>query len=103
MRRSVRSGWPLPEVIAALALRPGENVADIGAGTGDFSAPIALAVLPAGVVYAIDVQIEMLSLLRTGWRAGRTSAGTHGSFRRRRLQKPHEGYSHASAKDLKLE
>ena len=64
MRRSVRSGWPPSEVIAALALRPGENVADIGAGTGDFSAPIALAVLPAGVVYAIDVQIEMLSLLK---------------------------------------
>jgi ubiquinone/menaquinone biosynthesis C-methylase UbiE len=54
---------PVGEVLDALALVPSEIVADIGAGTGYFSIPIARAVTPGGRVYALDVQPEMLSLL----------------------------------------
>jgi ubiquinone/menaquinone biosynthesis C-methylase UbiE len=54
---------PVADVLDALALAPGEIVADIGAGTGYFSIPIARAVIPGGRVYALDVQPEMLTLL----------------------------------------
>ena len=40
------------------------RVADIGAGTGYFTIPLARAVLPGGRVFAIDLQPEMLDLLR---------------------------------------
>ena len=43
------------QIVEALALRPGQAVADIGAGTGLFEEPLALAVGPAGVVYAVDI------------------------------------------------
>ncbi len=55
---------PPNEVLEALSLRPGMNVADIGAGTGYFALPIALAILPGGKVFAVDLQPEMLDLLR---------------------------------------
>ena len=50
-------------LIAALDLRPGMTVADIGAGTGYHTARLARAVGPDGIVYAVDVQPEMLALL----------------------------------------
>jgi ubiquinone/menaquinone biosynthesis C-methylase UbiE len=40
------------------------EVADIGAGTGYFALPIARAVVPDGRVLAVDMQPEMLALLR---------------------------------------
>jgi ubiquinone/menaquinone biosynthesis C-methylase UbiE len=46
-----------------LALQPGMQVADIGAGTGYYSRRMAAAVGPSGTVYAVDVQPEMLKLL----------------------------------------
>ena len=39
-------------------------VADIGAGTGFFALPFARAVHPLGMVWAVDLQPEMLGLLR---------------------------------------
>ena len=48
------------EVIAALALKPGETVADIGAGSGYFALRIAPRVVPGGHVYAVDVSPEMV-------------------------------------------
>lgn len=48
------------EVMAALALRPGERVADIGAGSGYFTLRIAEAVGDDGRVIAIDIRQEML-------------------------------------------
>ena len=42
-------------IVAALGLKPGMAVADIGAGTGLFTVPMAQAVGPEGRVYAVDV------------------------------------------------
>ena len=51
-------------LLAALALKPGMVVADIGAGTGYLSRRMAPAVMPGGKVWAVDVQPEMISLLQ---------------------------------------
>lgn len=60
-----RRKWlPPEEVIAALHLREGEAVADIGAGTGYFTLPMAAAVGPRGHVFALDVAPEMLAHLQ---------------------------------------
>jgi SAM-dependent methyltransferase len=53
-------------LLAALMLRPGIVVADIGAGTGYLSRRMAPAVMPGGKVWAVDVQPEMVSLLQAG-------------------------------------
>ena len=44
----------------ALRLKPGQIVADIGAGTGVFSLPLARAVQPGGTVYAVDIEQGLL-------------------------------------------
>ena len=59
-----RVSLPPAEVLGAMALHRGETIADVGAGTGYFSLPLAQAVGPQGKVYAVDAQEEMLSLLR---------------------------------------
>jgi FkbM family methyltransferase len=51
-------------LMAALPLRPGMVVADIGAGTGYLARRMAAAVAPGGRVKAVDVQPEMVSLLQ---------------------------------------
>jgi ubiquinone/menaquinone biosynthesis C-methylase UbiE len=48
------------EVLKALALREGEVVADIGAGSGYFTLRFARAVGDAGRVYAVDVSPDMI-------------------------------------------
>ncbi|MCZ6652387.1 MAG: class I SAM-dependent methyltransferase, partial [Planctomycetota bacterium] len=48
----------------ALNLRPSERIADVGCGPGYFTLPLAEAVGPAGKVWAVDVQAEMLDRLR---------------------------------------
>jgi len=55
---------PLPEILGHLKLISGMKIADIGAGTGYFSLPIAQFVGHLGHVYAVDLQPEMLELLR---------------------------------------
>jgi ubiquinone/menaquinone biosynthesis C-methylase UbiE len=50
-------------LIDALKFKPGEAVADIGAGTGYLTRRIAPKVLPRGKVYAVEIQQEMLDLL----------------------------------------
>jgi ubiquinone/menaquinone biosynthesis C-methylase UbiE len=52
------------EVIKTMGLRPGDVVADVGCGTGYFARRMARAVAPGGRVYAVDIQKEMLDLLR---------------------------------------
>ncbi|HEY9422272.1 MAG TPA: class I SAM-dependent methyltransferase, partial [Thermoanaerobaculia bacterium] len=51
-------------VLQAMELKEGMTVAEIGAGTGYFSRRIAKAVGPTGKVYAVDIQPEMLELLK---------------------------------------
>jgi ubiquinone/menaquinone biosynthesis C-methylase UbiE len=55
---------PPAMVIGALAVQPGDTIADIGAGTGYFSLPLAHAIGPLGQVYAVDCQAEMLGRLQ---------------------------------------
>jgi len=60
-----RLKWlPPTEVLSRLHLAEGTRVADIGAGTGYFAIPMAAAVGGAGQVLAVDLQQEMLDLLR---------------------------------------
>ena len=50
--------------IRALELKPGQVVADIGAGSGYYAVRMAAAVGPTGKVYATDIQPGMLDILR---------------------------------------
>jgi len=60
-----RDDWQQPEkVMAALAVEPGDHVADLGAGGGYFTFRLAEAVGPEGRVYAIDVDPDMTGHLR---------------------------------------
>ena len=52
-------------LLRELRLRPGMNVADIGAGTGYHARRIA-PLIGVGTVYAVDVQPEMITLLADG-------------------------------------
>ncbi|MBV8841278.1 MAG: methyltransferase domain-containing protein [Bryobacterales bacterium] len=51
------------QVIAKLNLKPGMVVADIGAGSGLFSRPLATAVAPNGKVFAVDIQQDLLNYM----------------------------------------
>src|SRR5512140_1832763 len=48
------------EVITALKLKPGEVIADVGAGSGYFTFRLAHHVGDSGRVYAIDVSPDMI-------------------------------------------
>ena len=52
-------------LVRSLHLKPGEVVADIGAGSGVISMRMAELLLPDGKVMAVDVQQEMLDRLKT--------------------------------------
>lgn len=43
------------EIVEALELEPGMDVADVGAGTGFFSRMMSYQVAPGGTVYAVDI------------------------------------------------
>ena len=58
-----RDGWQLPDrVIDALALAPGQVVADIGAGTGYFTVRLARAAARPKV-YAVDIEKAMVDYI----------------------------------------
>lgn len=64
LERPERDAYQQPErVMEALAFRPGERVADIGAGSGYFTRRIGRAVGPTGAVWAIDIRPELLALI----------------------------------------
>jgi precorrin-6B methylase 2 len=50
-------------LLDALQLKPGQSVADIGAGSGFFSWRMARQVSPDGTIFAVEIQQEMLDLL----------------------------------------
>lgn len=60
-----RDDWQKPEqIMDALGIADGSVVADIGAGSGWFTIHLARRVGPQGVVYAQDVQREMLEAIK---------------------------------------
>ena len=60
-----RAEWQKPaEVAAALGLRPGQTVADLGAGTGYFTRSLADAVGSSGTVLAVDVEPNLVAYMR---------------------------------------
>lgn len=64
LERKERDSFQKPdEVMRALALRTGERVADVGAGSGYFTLRAARAVGPTGEVLAIDINGDILEFL----------------------------------------
>jgi predicted methyltransferase len=60
-----RDRWQMPnEILAALDLKKGDVVADIGAGVGYFAVRFAQAVGPEGKVYAVDIAAHVLEYLK---------------------------------------
>jgi ubiquinone/menaquinone biosynthesis C-methylase UbiE len=60
-----RAKWQKPdEVVKALALKPGDDVADIGAGTGYFTRRFARAVAPGGIATGLDVEPGMVEYMK---------------------------------------
>jgi ubiquinone/menaquinone biosynthesis C-methylase UbiE len=57
------------ELLQLLDLKPGQVVADVGAGSGYFTWRMAKQVGPTGKVFATDIQPEMLLILRTNLQA----------------------------------
>lgn len=62
-----------PLIMQTLAFRPGERVADIGAGSGYFTLQVAQAVGPTGSVQALDIAPEMLEYLDLRTKARRAT------------------------------
>jgi len=52
------------QVIDALRLKPGMAVADLGSGSGYFTRRFVEAVTEKGIVYAIDIEPEMLAYVK---------------------------------------
>jgi ubiquinone/menaquinone biosynthesis C-methylase UbiE len=69
------AGLKIPETIAALKIKPGEVVADLGAGSGAFTTFLATAVRPGGKVYAVDVDEDLLHFIEE--KAIETGLGTY--------------------------
>ncbi len=62
------------EIVVAIGLKPGESVADIGAGTGLFTRLFAAEVGPKGKVYAVDIAEKFLEhIAKTNKDAGITN------------------------------
>ncbi|HEU4521775.1 MAG TPA: class I SAM-dependent methyltransferase [Thermoanaerobaculia bacterium] len=65
LERASRPEEERPEIaINAMKLSNGDVVADVGAGTGFYTRRLARAVGPDGVVYASDIQPEMIAILK---------------------------------------
>jgi SAM-dependent methyltransferase len=64
LERPERESFQKPDqVMAALAFKPGERVADVGAGSGYFTTRVAKAVGAGATVWAVDISNEMLAYL----------------------------------------
>jgi predicted methyltransferase len=64
-RDRARDAWQRPaEVFDALAVKPGDRVADIGCGSGYFTFRLAARVGAEGKVYAVDIDEKVLDKVR---------------------------------------
>lgn len=61
------------KLLKILPLKPGMTVADLGAGSGYYSFPMAEKVGRQGKVLAVDIQKEMLDIIRQRMKAKRVS------------------------------
>ena len=69
-----RAEWQKPsELVAALGIRGGQSVADLGAGTGYFSRYLAAAVGERGTVFAVETEPNMVARLRERSESERTA------------------------------
>ncbi len=60
-----RDAWQKPQEVArALRLKPGQRVADLGAGTGYFLPHLARTVGDHGTVFAVEVEATLVAHLR---------------------------------------
>ena len=60
-----RDSWQKPEqVVRSLGIKPGDYVADLGAGGGYFTFRLSQAVGSSGKVYAVDVDQGMVEYLK---------------------------------------
>ncbi|HLD19263.1 MAG TPA: methyltransferase domain-containing protein [Candidatus Nanoarchaeia archaeon] len=60
-----RAEWQKPEeVVKKLELKPGDTVADIGAGTGYFTRLFATAVGPEGKAIGLDIEPSMVDYMK---------------------------------------
>ena len=66
-------GLKIEEVVAGLNLKPDDKVADIGAGTGVFSGPLAKAIGSSGTLFAVEVDQDLLDII--GGRAVKENLG----------------------------
>jgi cyclopropane fatty-acyl-phospholipid synthase-like methyltransferase len=62
-RESRTAELKIDEVIARIGLRPGDMVADLGAGTGVFTRPFARAVNPVGKAYGVEIDRELVEYI----------------------------------------
>jgi ubiquinone/menaquinone biosynthesis C-methylase UbiE len=67
----------IDEVVGALRLKPGQTVADIGAGSGLLEVPLAKAVSPGGRVYAVEIDKDFFpTITKRATDAGLTNVQT---------------------------
>jgi len=60
-----RAKWQKPgQVVAALKIKPGQSVADIGAGTGYFTRRFAAAVGSTGEAIGLDIEPAMVAYMK---------------------------------------
>jgi arsenite methyltransferase len=65
------------KVVAALGISAGMRIADLGAGSGVFTIPLAQAAGPSGKVYAVDIDAGLLAFVTDKAKAaGLTSVQT---------------------------
>jgi arsenite methyltransferase len=57
------SRMQVPRVIDELGVKPGMKIADLGSGSGLFTRPVARAVSPGGIVYAVDINDALLKIV----------------------------------------
>jgi ubiquinone/menaquinone biosynthesis C-methylase UbiE len=53
----------IDDTVAALGLKPGDRVVDIGAGSGLFCPALAKAVAPGGKVYAVEIEQGLIDYI----------------------------------------
>ena len=61
------------KLLPPLKIKPGDVVADIGAGSGYYTMKLAEIVGPTGKVYAVDIQPEMLAIIKNRMKAAKVT------------------------------